>query len=32
MLRGFELFERDGDRPGFEITDELKQAWGMATP
>jgi hypothetical protein len=32
MLRGFELFERDGDRPGFQITDELKQAWGMATP
>jgi hypothetical protein len=32
MLRGFELFERDGDRASFEITDELKQAWGMTTP
>jgi len=29
MLRGFELCERGGYRPAFEITDELKQAWGM---
>ena len=26
---GFELFERDGERPSFQVTDELKQAWGM---
>jgi hypothetical protein len=29
MLRGFELYERDGDRPKFEITDELREAWGI---
>jgi hypothetical protein len=29
MLRSFEEFERDGDRPSFEITSELKEAWGM---
>ncbi len=29
MLRGFEQYGRDGERPGFEITDELKEAWGM---
>ena len=29
MLRGFELTERDGDRSSFQITDELRAAWGM---
>ena len=29
MLRGFELTQRDGDRPGFQITDELRSAWGI---
>jgi hypothetical protein len=32
MLRGFERVERGGDRPSFQITDELKQSWGMTTP
>ncbi len=27
MLRGFEATERDGHRPGFQITDELRDAW-----
>jgi hypothetical protein len=29
LWRGFELYGRDGDRPAFQVTDELKQAWGM---
>ncbi len=29
MLRGFELTERDGIRPSFQITDELRTAWGI---
>ena len=29
MLRSFEEFERDGNRPRFEISGELKQAWGI---
>ena len=29
MLRGFERTERDGDRPSFQIADELRDAWGM---
>lgn len=29
MLRGFELTQRDGIRPGFQITDELRSAWGV---
>jgi hypothetical protein len=29
MLRGFELSERDGVRPSFQITDELRTAWGI---
>jgi hypothetical protein len=29
MLRGFELSERDGIRPSFQITDELRTAWGI---
>jgi hypothetical protein len=32
MLGGFELTERDGDRPSFEIADELRAAWGMGSP
>ncbi len=29
IWQGFERYGRGGDRPGFEITDELKAAWGM---
>ena len=29
MLGGFERTERDGDRPSFQISDELREAWGM---
>jgi hypothetical protein len=29
VWRGFELYGRDGERPAFQVTDELKQAWGM---
>lgn len=29
IWRGFELYGRDGERPTFEVTDELKEAWGM---
>jgi hypothetical protein len=29
MLHGFVNFERDGERPSFEISDELKKAWGI---
>ena len=29
MLHGFIDFERDGERPSFEISDELKKAWGL---
>jgi hypothetical protein len=29
MLRGFELTQRDGDRPSFQITDELRAAWNI---
>jgi len=32
MLRGFELVERDGDRPNFQITDELRAAWNIGAP
>lgn len=32
MLRGFELVERDGDRPSFQITDELRAAWNIGAP
>jgi hypothetical protein len=31
MLHGFVNFERDGERPNFEISDELKKAWGIRT-
>jgi hypothetical protein len=31
MLGGFELTERDGGRPSFEIADELRAAWGMGS-
>lgn len=31
MLRGFELAERDGDRPKFQITDELRAAWNIGS-
>ena len=31
MLRGFELAERDGDRPSFQITDELRAAWNIGS-
>jgi hypothetical protein len=29
IWRGFERYGRDGDRPAFQVTDELKEAWGM---
>ncbi len=29
VWQGFEQYGRDGDRPSFEVTDELKAAWGM---
>ncbi len=29
VWHGFESYGRDGDRPQFEVTDELKAAWGM---
>lgn len=29
IWQGFELYGRDGQRPSFEVSDELKQAWGM---
>ncbi len=29
MLHGFERTERDGSRPNFQITDELRAAWGL---
>jgi ER-bound oxygenase mpaB/B'/Rubber oxygenase, catalytic domain len=29
VWRGFELYGRDGERPAFQVTDELKEAWGM---
>jgi ER-bound oxygenase mpaB/B'/Rubber oxygenase, catalytic domain len=31
IWRGFELYGRDGDRPAFQVTDELKEAWGMTS-
>ncbi|HUE08013.1 MAG TPA: oxygenase MpaB family protein [Acidimicrobiales bacterium] len=31
MLRGFERAERDGDRPNFQITDELRAAWNLGS-
>ena len=31
LWQGFELYGRDGERPAFQVTDELKQAWGMPT-
>ena len=30
IWRGFELYGRGGERPAFQVTDELKQAWGMS--
>ena len=29
IWEGFELYGRDGERPAFEVTDELKTAWGI---
>jgi hypothetical protein len=30
IWQGFELYGRgDGKRPAFQVTDELKDAWGM---
>ncbi len=29
IWQGFERYGRDGNRPRFEVTDELKAAWGM---
>ena len=29
IWQGFERYGRGEDRPGFEVTDELKAAWGM---
>ena len=31
MLGGFELTERDGDRSSFQISDELRAAWGLGS-
>jgi hypothetical protein len=31
VWRGFELYGRDGERPAFQVTDELKEAWGIKT-
>ncbi len=31
MLGGFERTERDGDRASFQISDELREAWGMGS-
>jgi hypothetical protein len=30
IWRGFELYGRGGERPAFQVTDELKHAWGLA--
>ena len=30
IWRGFELYGRGGERPAFQVTDELKQAWGLS--
>jgi len=32
LFHSFERFERGGDRPNFEVTDELRQAWGLDAP
>lgn len=32
VWQGFEWYGRAGERPGSQVTDELKQAWGMTTP
>ena len=29
LWRGFEAFRRSGTRPGFQVSDELRQAWGL---
>ena len=29
IWRGFELYGRGGDRPAFQVADELKLAWGL---
>lgn len=29
IWRGFERYGRGGQRPGFEVTDELRAAWGL---
>jgi hypothetical protein len=29
IWQGFELYGRDGDRPAFQVSDELKEAWGI---
>jgi hypothetical protein len=29
VWQGFEMYGRDGQRPAFQVTDELKEAWGM---
>ncbi len=29
IWQGFELYGRDGQRPAFQVTDELKEAWGI---
>ncbi len=31
IWRGFEHYGRDGQRPSFQVTDELKTAWGMSS-
>ena len=30
IWRGFELYGRGGDRPAFQVTDELKLSWGLS--
>lgn len=29
IWRGFEMYGRSGERPDFEVTDELRAAWGL---
>jgi hypothetical protein len=32
VWQGFEAFRRDGRRPAFEVTEELREAWGLWAP
>jgi hypothetical protein len=31
MWKAFEAYGRQGERPSFEVTDELRQAWGLGS-